>query len=173
MVEAIREGAKSGDIARYFAEEGWLTVKEATFVQYLTAFKRIYPELIVGGGGNSINSLVSPRQPSLDEEAQLEQLIRVQKSRLKIGMDFETNTGILNQHLHKDINATVNMVEQLAKMRGKLSGAGRPAEGSNVQMPAEAQEQLRKSASSEHSQDRMASLIGKLGSLIQQRASSE
>lgn len=175
VIQSLAEGVKSGDIARYFAEEGWLRVKENTFVQYLTAFKRIYSaEIRIGGDEESQRSLgvlVSARQPHLDEEVVLEQLIRVQNTRIKQAIDFERSSGLTMPNLHKDVNLAVTAVETLAKVRGKLAGAGRPSAESLQPVSTEAQEQLRKSAQSEGVQDKMAGMVNRLAGLLTQKAS--
>ena len=174
VIQALAEGTKSGDIARFFSEEGWLRVKENTFVQYLTAFKRIYSSEIRLGNDEesqrSLGALVSARQPSLNEEVELEQIIRVQKTRIKQGVDFERTSGLVMPNLHKDINLAVTAVETLAKVRGKLAGAGRPSAESLQPVSTEAQEQLRKSAQSEGVQDKMAGMVNRLAGLLTQKA---
>lgn len=168
VTTSLREGIKPGQIAYYFGDQGWLTVSEKTFTQYIQAFRRLYPELL---GANDdelhLDHYVDPRKPKMDEEDMLEQMIRMQKIRLGVGLQFEKNTGMLNKELHKDINSTVNMVETLARMRGKMMGAGRPSAESLVQMPNEAKEQLRANDQNEVGQTKLSSMFENLGRLLE------
>lgn len=169
VISALREGLRMADIARFFGEQGWLSVKEQTFVQYLQAFKRKYPEQLRGPDDETLSGLVSPLQPNLDEENNLEQLIRAMGIRLRIGMDFEKNTGILTDKMHKEFETAGNLIERLAKIRGKMTGAGRPTKDS-VPLPNEAREQLRNSDRSEQAQERIATLMGRLASLVEAKS---
>jgi hypothetical protein len=161
-------------IAAYFGDQGWLNVQEKTFVQYIQAFKRTYPDMIgTETDDMHLNHYVDPRQPSLDEEVQLEQLIRMQKVRIGIGMKFEKSTSIVNQHLHKDINTTIELVKTLAQMRGKMAGAGRPSAEAHHPMTNEAKEALRKSEQSEIQTERLAGLFSKFSTLVRKKQETE
>jgi len=93
----------------------------------------------------------------------------VQSVRTRIGIQFEKSTGIMNQHIHKDLNTTHEMLKTLATMRGRLSGPGKP--GANGQQPVsnEAGEALRRADQSEAAQDKMANLVGKLVNLAEEK----
>jgi hypothetical protein len=170
----LREGIRPAQIALYFGDMGWLTVTEKTFTQYIQAFRRIYPEML---GSNEdeqhLDHYVDPRNPHLDEEAQLEQLIRMQKIRLGIAMKFEKDTGFINKDLHKDINSTTTMVETLAKMRGKMIGVGRPSHEAMHPLSNEAKEQMRQTDAGEVQQSKLSNLFEKLGSLMEQREAKQ
>lgn len=170
VIESLRDGISLDALATYFSENALLTVSDKTFKQYLGAFRRVYPELITGEDEKSLNHIVSKRKPKLDEEAELEQLIRVQGRRIKIAVDFETTTSLPNQHLHKDINATRELIGELAKIRGKTTGAGRPSNNQPVIASNEAREQLRTLDQGEAAQDKLASLFGSLAPLLKARA---
>jgi hypothetical protein len=176
---ALIEGSRPVAIAAYFGDQGWLTVQEKTFVQYIQAFKRTYPEMLSGvdpmseDGKADLNNHVNPRQPSLDEEVVLEQLIRTQKSRVAIGLAFEKQTSIVSQHLHKDINTTLELVKTLAQMRGKMAGAGRPSAEAHHPMTNEAKEALRKSEQSEQQSERLATLFSKFTTLVRKKDEQE
>jgi hypothetical protein len=171
LTNALREGVRPVAVAAYFGDQGWLTVTEKTFIQYIQAFKRTYPERIAKEDDDThLNHYVDPRQPNLDEEAQVEQLIRMQKIRLGIGMKFEKNTGIVSQHLHKDINTTIELVKTLAQMRGKMVGAGRPTAEGHHPMTNEAKEALRKTEATEVQTERLVGLMGKFAQLVKSKA---
>lgn len=169
VIECIRDGTSMADIASFFGSQGYLTVSEKTFTQYLGAFRRVYPDMIRGEDGNNLNHHASKRRPRLDEEQGLEQLARIQSIRIKRGVDFEVNTGMVNVHLHKDIRATREVYETLAKLRGK-GGVGRPAESTNSNASSnEAKEGLRSLDQGEAAQDKLTSLFGQLAPLLKQR----
>jgi hypothetical protein len=162
VVAAIRQGAKNSAIVQYFAENGWLTVTEKSFNQYLGAFKRVNAaEIRDYEDEESLDGIVRPDLPALDEEMVVEQLIRVNARRIRKGVDFELDTGLVNKDLHKDILATNTLVETLGKLRGKTAGAGRPSQ-QMVGVPVQAQETLRKADNSEATQDKLANLVTQL-----------
>lgn len=165
VIRAIKEGNSVSDIARFFSEQGLLRVTENTFKQYLFAFKRIFPEMCEGNDDTSIDSIVDGKRPQLDEEMELERLVRLQKVRLKVGVDFERNTGFLNNELHKDIKATGELIEKLASIRGRTKGAGRPSAHNVATTPAAA-EALRSVDVGEAAQERLVSAVSGLVSLV-------
>ena len=171
VIEAIKEGSQVGEIARYFSEQGYLRVSENTFKQYLTAFKRLYPELVSGGAEDSIDSIIDGKRPSLDEEVELERLIRMQKVRLKVGVDFEKNTRFINGSLHRDVTATAKLIELLADVRGKLKGTGRPGANAGAPISNEANEQLRAVDLGEAAQEKLVNSLGSLMSLVNAKTS--
>lgn len=171
VIEAIKEGNSVSDIARFFSEQGWLRVTENTFKQYLFAFKRVFPEMCEGNSDETIDSIVDGKRPNLDEEAELERLYRLQKVRLKIGVDFEKNSGFLNNDLHKDVKTGAEILERLANMRGKTKGAGRPS-ANQTQVTPEAAESLRRVDVGEAAQERLASAVGGLINLVQRGKNS-
>lgn len=170
VVNSLREGIRPTQISYYFGEQGWLNVTEKTFTQYVQAFRRMYPEMI---GQNDdemhLDHYVDPRNPHLDEEAILEQAIRMQKIRLGIGLKFEKETGLMNRDLHRDVNTMNTMVETLAKMRGRMMGAGRPSSDSLLPIANDAKEALRTSEHAEIGQTKLASLFDRLGGLLDQK----
>lgn len=169
VIECMKDGVSLDNIAAYFASEGMISVTEKSFKQYLGAFKRVYPEFLIGESSENLNGIVSKRRPKLDEEQELEQLIRVQSRRLKVAVDFEIQSTLPNQHLHKDVKVASDMIENLAKMRGKLSTAGRPTSQQAVPASAAANEELRNMKRTEDSVSRISSLFGQLGNLVKQR----
>lgn len=164
IIKAIQEGNKIGEIARFVSEEGWLTVSENTFKQYLMAFKRLYPEMCEGNDSETLDHLVDGKRPAVDEEVELERLLRMQKVRLKVGVDFELRAGFLNKEIHKDVIATKDILESLATLRGKRSGAGRPSNGAAI--TNEAAESLRKVDVGEAAQERLVSAVSGLIGLV-------
>ena len=172
IIQSIREGVKAVDIAGFFAEQGWLTVTDKSFRQYLGAFKRLYPDMIRGSSSNRLDQLegVDPRQPGIDEEVLLDQLLRVQKQRIGVGLKFELDSGFSNKDLHKDIQTMRELIETKATINGRLkSGAGRPTRNS-APMSADASDALRKVDEGEQSQDRMVSITTELSKLVKARA---
>lgn len=170
VTTSLREGIKPSQISYYFGEMGWLSVAEKTFTQYIQAFRRIYPEMIGSETDEMhLDHYVDPRNPHLDEEATLEQLIRMQKTRLGIGMKFEKETGLMNRDLHRDVNSTIQMVETLAKMRGRMMGAGRPTAESHHPMANDAKDALRQSEQAEVGQTKISTLFERLGGLLEQK----
>jgi hypothetical protein len=178
VIDAIKDGTRLVDIAAFFAGEGWLTVTEKTFVQYLIAFKRLYPELLDDTDAetstsntsmtnkSNLSGLVSKNKPALDTEKTIEQLIRVQSMRLRRGTNFELSTGLVNQHLHKDILATKELLESLERIRG---GGAKVGSKHHTPVNSEAAEQLRKAETSEVSADKLGLLVGQLVSLNEQK----
>jgi len=170
VVNSLKENAKPGVIANFFAEQGWLTVSEKTFRQYIMAFRRIYPEA-VRGHGEGMDSHVDPRNPHLDEEDVLDQLIRVQKVRIGRALDFEKNTNLPMKDIHKDVIALKDIVEARARLRGGAKGAGNKS-GNTAALSNEANEALRKSDTAETSQERMTHLTTMLVPLMRAKAKS-
>jgi hypothetical protein len=169
LINAIREGAKAGVIAAYFGEQGWLTVSEKSFTQYINTFKRVYPELVenppeaVEGMGDvvhmefasTLDGVFPKNQTPLDPVAQLEQAIRAQSHRLRRGMEQERILGLANRELHKDFRAYKELLESLHDIK---NGRGKAA---TVAVPVghEAQEQLRSVEASEGTQDRLCNML--------------
>lgn len=174
LIDALNEGAKPDAIASFFGEQGWLLVSENTFRQYIYAFKRVYPELLVGGSAKTLDGIVDPRKPKLDAEAHLEQLIRVGARRLRIGFDFEERTTLLNQNLHKDFRTQGELIEKLVALRngGTKPGVGRPAQNNAVTSP-EAADSLRKVSTNEEKQEKIAGLMTSIVGLMERRKSVE
>ena len=174
VIKAIQEGTSVSSISKYFSEQGWLKVAENTFTQYLIAFKRVYPELCEGNDTSTLDHLVDGKRPNLDEEVELERLYRMQKIRLKVGLEFEQNTSFLNKDLHKDVLAGKDLLESLATLRGKRTGAGRPT-GANSSVPLtnEAAESLRKVDNGEAAQVRMVTAMSELIGLVNAKGSAK
>lgn len=170
VIEALRENAPLDAIVGFFSDQGWLTVTDKTFKQYLGAFRRVYPDLIRGENETNLDSIVSKKKVAFDEEAYLEQLARVQSRRLKLGVEFEINTGIVNQHLHKDMAEARELATTLAKMRGKGMQVGRPgANQASTASSTEAKEQLRSLDQGAAAQDKLTTLFGQLAPLLKAR----
>lgn len=177
VVDAIMEGVRYDDLIQYMANQGWLTVSEKTFKQYLTAFKRVYPELLRRNDDLDLNGVVDPSKPGLDPVALQEQLVRVQSQRIRVGLEFEKRTQITNQHLHKDIRTQRENIEVLAQMKGLTAGAGRPSADQASQQSATgsaaAQEAMRHADKSEGAQERLVGTIGNLMELIAKKQKRE
>lgn len=169
LIKGLREGASPQTIAHFFGEQGWLTVTEKSFKQYIAAFRRLHPDRVRGSGTGAddkdLNFYVDPRQPDMDEEKTLQQVLRLQQSRLAIGHKIERDMGFYNKDLHKDIETTVKVIESLAAIRGGGKKAGRPGAASTP-MTNEASETLRKSDAVESQQDRLIHLTSQLAPLV-------
>lgn len=122
----------------------------------------------------NLNGLVDPRKPRLDPETILEQAIRVQSRRLRIGVDFEERTTLTNQHLHKDVKVMADLAEKLDMIRNGTRGAGRPStsEVTNANS-SEVSEAMRMVDGDETKQDKIATLMGSLAHLMQRKKKSE
>lgn len=179
VIDAIKSGYRNIDIAAMFAEQGWLTVSEKTFIQYLSWYKRIYSRELVpdqedttgprAPSYSNLDGVIKKLQPRLDEEAALEQVVRLQSVRLRMGVQFEQSTGIVNSHLHKDVNSTLEALKTLATMRGRLSGQGRPSAHAAQPVTQDAAAQLRAAELSEQAQDGMAQSLEKLMGLLKEK----
>lgn len=172
VIRSIKEGIPVGRIASYFNNQGWLGVQEKTFVQYLHAYKRLNRSEIDAYETDSIDDVVEGSAPELEEEDILQQMIRVQKRRIKIAHTFEVNTGLLNPNLHKDIAAVGDLADKLAKVRGKTAGAGRP-EKDAVPITVNAKEQLSKVNRGEEAQRKLVNAIGQLGKLFEKKQATD
>ena len=169
VIASLKEGTKPGLIATFFADQGWLEVTEKTFRQYIMHFRKVYPELITGVAPDNIDFYADPKTPHLDEEQTLDQLIRVQKIRLKRGLDFEARTQLPMKDLYKDIETTRVLIETKANMAGRGKGSGKQSGKASVVMTNEASESLRQSDTAEASQDKMANLTSQLVPLMRQK----
>lgn len=173
VVNSLKENAKPGIIANFFAEQGWLTVSEKTFRQYIMAFRRVYPEYTKGGLSSGMDKHVDARNPHLDEEDVMDQLIRVQKIRIGRALDFEQQTNLPMKDVHKDILALKDIVEARAGLRGGGGKGGGNKSGNSAALSNEASEALRKSDTSESSQERMTHLTTMLVPLLKSKAKAE
>jgi hypothetical protein len=172
LLTALKEGNPVSSISRYFSEQGWLKVSETTFTQYIMSFRRVYPDMCEGNDDASIDSIVDGKRPSLDEEQEYERLYRLQKVRLKVGVDFETNTGFPNKDLHKDVQMAKEILDSLSTVRGKRSGAGRPNANSTA-VGAGAAEALRAADIGEAAQERMVNAVAGLVGLVSGKNSAK
>ncbi len=172
VIRSIKEGIPVGRIAAYFQGRGLLQVQEKSFVQYLIAFKRLYPEVIAAFDTESIDDDVDGDAPELSEEDVLQQLVRLQKRRLRLAHNFEKNSEMLNPLMHKEIAVTGNLIEQLAKVRGKFAGAGRP-EKEGVSLNPETKNALSSIDRTEIAQNKLVGLFGKLANMVQVKQGNE
>jgi hypothetical protein len=122
-----------------------------------------------------LNGLVDPLKPGLDPIATLEQLIRVQSQRIRVGVEFEKKTEIVNQHLHRDMRTQRENLETLAALKGMTPTAGRPSgEGQNTATNnMAAQEAMRNADKSEMAQEKLVGAMGGLMDLIRKKQARE
>ena len=174
VIRYIREGIPTGKIAQHFADGGLITVSAKSFAQYITAFKRLHGDLIEDYQAPhvTLDQFFEGAQPELDEEATLEQLLRLQKGRLGIAHQFERNTNLLNPNLHREVDATTRVVEALAKLRGKTVGAGRP-EKDGLALPADAKDKIASMDRSSEAQNKLIGLFGRLAEQVGKRDSND
>jgi hypothetical protein len=172
VIDALMEGARYDDIITFFANQGWLNVTEKTFKQYLTAFKRVYPDMLKRDEDEDLNGMIDPRKPGLDPIAMAEQLVRAQSQRIRIAMNFEKDAKLTIQHTHKEIRTQRENLEFLAELRGMKQGAGRPsAESADLATNnVAAQEAMRDADKGEGAQERLVSSMGSLLDLMQKKA---
>jgi len=159
IVSSLLEGTTATEVARYFALQGWLSVNERTFVEALRTFRRAHPELIANPDDQSINSLVPMAQPRIDEEAALEQLLRVQQRRLNIDVRSEISIGKLFNTTPREIEATRRVAETLAKLRGKIKDG---SSGGAEPTSQDVLEDLSKIRKDEVTRNRLHALVGEI-----------
>ena len=124
LVNSLREGIKATEIAAHFAENGWLHVNERTFVEAIRVYKSAHPEAIDTHPIEGLDASVDPNQPQVDLKQQLQQLLRMQRIRIGIGLEVERNTGFLSAQVPKEIEQTVKIIETIGKLDGKISDGG-------------------------------------------------
>lgn len=155
IVSSIRDGITPSAIAAYFAEQGWIDVNERTFTEAIRTFKRVRPEALLGRN-EGLSEHVNPNQPSMSEEAVLQQLIRLQQERLALTFKLEKDTGFTMGTTYRDVEAAGNLVERLAKIRGKLTETGK---STHPVGDAAVHEDLNKVRKSDQTADRLHGLV--------------
>jgi len=169
ILSSLQEGLSITEIARFFAEKQWISVKEKTFAQYLYAFQRIYHHLVTGQGDEKtldrVANMHRPRLPLLEE---IDRLIRVQKVRLGVEVDTEIQMGKLFNTTHKEIIALRELFELKAKLEGYALEPGKSntdTVGSN--------DVLRRVAEDDLARDRMTALAQQLAGAISEHQTAD
>jgi hypothetical protein len=161
ILGALREGIGIPEIARWFAERGWIDVNEKTFNEYLRTFARRNQVLIAGGNEETIDSLVGAHDPNLDPLVEANRLYRLQKLRLKIDVTNEQNIGKLFNTTVKEMEMAGKLLELIGELEGKI-GKGQQATGFENH-GNEVRDSLRKLATDESQRDRLTYLAEELG----------
>lgn len=162
--EALREGLTMVEIARWFAEQGWLMgVNEKTFLAYLGTYKRTHPDLSNGGDRDTIDALIHAHRPNTDTLTELNRLLRLQKTRLNVDVGTELSMGKLFNTTVKEIEAAAKILETIAKVKGEIGSGG----GDSGHIPAHgvsagSNDAIRKLREDEAQRDRMNGMAGKL-----------
>lgn len=144
LLASLREGMSGSDIARYYANEGWLTVSEKTFAEYITAFRRRQWRMIASdterGGAERIdlNRRVQPAPP-LNLDSEVDRAIRFQKIRIGLGHTQEDQIGLPLEQVTKDMVVLGKYLE----LKGKHALGTIVARGASQMGPLQAPEQVR------------------------------
>ena len=135
MLCALREGQPPKSIAEHLIDRGLVAINMKTMIGYLQYFRKANPVLCrpqaltpqLNNEGNYIEGslpgydhLFDGHAAIVDEETEILRLIQLQKSRLGLGYQSERNMGLLMQHTVKDVQALGDLLEKLAKLRGKV-----------------------------------------------------
>lgn len=161
ILGALKEGIGIPEIARWFAERGWIDVNEKTFTEYLRTFAKRNQHLIAGGDDDSIDSLVSAHDPNIDVMTELNRLYRVQKKRLKVDITNEMNIGKLFNTTVKEMEAATGILKLMAEVEGRI-GKGAQSQGYENHA-GDVRDSLRKLQVDESQRDRMTFLVEELG----------
>lgn len=124
LINSLKEGIKATEIAAHFAENGWLHVNERTFTEAIRVYKNMHPEAIDLHAIEGLDAQVDPNQPQVDLKQQLQQLLRMQRLRIGIGLRIEAGSGFLSAQVPKEIEQTVKIIETIGKLDGKISDGG-------------------------------------------------
>jgi hypothetical protein len=161
ILGALREGIGIPEIARWFAERGWIDVNEKTFTEYLRTFAKRNSHLITGGDEDSIDSLVGAHDPNIDVMTELNRLYRLQKKRLKVDVTNEMNIGKLFNTTVKEMEAATDILKLMAEIEGRI---GKGVKDSNFENHGgEVRDHLRKLQTDESQRDRLTYLAEELG----------
>ena len=171
IVKLIRNGESLTSIARYFGEQGLISVKADTFLAYLKAFKsEFYSSLTVAKPDpvmdmvDSFDSLTNTDKPKSSVEQELMRVIELQKRRLSIAHHTEREMMLANDRVFRDVSVLIDAIDKLAKLRGaypdsKMTHAfvGDQNVASNLGSIVE----------NEKAQNRLVELVGKLADVSQ------
>ena len=161
ILGALREGIGIPEIARWFAERGWIEVNEKTFTEYLRTFAKRNQHLITGGAEETIDSLVGAHDPNVDPLVEANRLYRLQKLRLKIDVSNEQNIGKLFNTTVKEMEMAGKLLELIGELEGTL-GKNTQATGYEHHS-GEVKDSLRKLATDESQRNRLSYLAEELG----------
>lgn len=162
IIASLREGIACSEIARWFAESGWIDITQKSFEQYLLTFRRLNPDIIYGKDNNSIDDLMDAHKPNANVKTELMRLYRLQKVRIKIDVMNEQEINKLFNTTHKEIEAARLLLETIAKIDGDIGTANQPSGKVDDLADAQARDALRNVVSDEGQRDRMTSLVANL-----------
>ena len=130
ILKMIRQGTPNTTIAAHCVTRGYLQVNQKTAVSYLQYFRAKNPSICAPvvkddiTAEDNLDNLFDAAGIALDEETELLRLISVQKARLGINYKNERNLGALLDSGSKDVKELRELLEALARLRGKLSSGG-------------------------------------------------
>lgn len=164
VLASIREAIPATEIALWFGKEGWLTISEKSFIEYIRAFKKRYPDLCSGNEDDYIDNIVDAKRPNIDPLTELNRLYRLQKLRLKIDVGTEQSMGKL-------FSTTVKEIEEARKLLDSMMAelGGSPAFGGDFSVGGDTRDSLRALQQDEGARDRMSALVGELGKSLHVR----
>lgn len=164
ILASLHEGVRPSEIARSFAQQGWLTVTERTFVEYIFAFKRRHPELArppaAGREEDDVTRMIPGNRPEVDVDVEMDRAIRLQRMRVGISVKNERAMGVLIGGTVKEMEVLGKFIELKAKRKGLLSVAG----AINAQSPvaAEVRDTISNVKKTETQQDKLFDLTKEL-----------
>lgn len=171
ILQAIRSGAPNTKIAEWMVINGMIDATQKTVVGYLQYFRKAEPRLCKPlapsyiGDDNPLedkyNGLMNGRSIVLDEETELLKLIKFQQMRLGIGFQSEHQINMLMQSNRREVEELRNLIMDLAKLRGLVSGQGSVSVNLNHYSPA-VNDDLKGIQQDEGQRNTMASLVADL-----------
>lgn len=125
ILASLREGIACSEIARYFAQEQWITVSEKTFLEYIYVFRKRCWALVTGQNKEDVEQgiqrFVGGHRPELDIDTELDRSIRFQQLRLGIGHKREQELGMPLEQVGRDTIGLGKLLELKLKRKGLLS----------------------------------------------------
>jgi hypothetical protein len=166
ILASLREGISVAEIARYFAEEQWVTVSEKTFAEYLYVFRRRRISLInqtqADGEKIDLNRKVSGRNPDLDLDQEMDRAIRFQKVRVGLGHTNEVNLGLPLEQVGRDVVTLGKLLELKLKRQGlRALAKGLQTQGP-LAAPAQVRDELNQVVRSQGDTDKLHTLTAQL-----------
>lgn len=164
ILTAIRNGASNAAIADWAINKQIVDVTHKTFVGYLQYFRRAQPAMCKPQEDPNMvgyDHLFNGNTQVVDPENELLKLIALQKARIGLGFNNERNINVLMQANRKEVEELRNLLMELAKLRGQISGAG--VDVSILNYAPGVNEDLRSIKQDEQQRDTIAALVADLG----------
>jgi hypothetical protein len=165
ILAMIRQGTPNSTIAEHCITRGYMDVTQKTAISYLQYFRKTRAQLCRplalddASDESNIDTLFDANAIALDEETELLRLIALQKARLGITYKNERNLGTLLSSGHKDVETLNNLLEALAKLRGKI---GRSIDMNFHGYPEGVRDDLKGISHDEKQRDMLSTLVGGL-----------